>query len=64
MTACIKSDFVHKLKSISKGKVTRIEKTEYIIFDATGFIQMLSVLSKTDKVASVAIVEQYRGYTL
>ena len=40
------------------------EKTECIIFDATALLQMLPVLSKTAKVTSVAIVEQYRGYTL
>ena len=62
MTARIKSDFVHKLKSICEGKVTCIEKTECIIFDATALLQMLPVLSITAIVTSVAIVEQFRGY--
>ena len=41
-----------------------IEKTECIIFDATALIQMLPILSKTAKVAYVAIVEQFRVYIL
>ena len=41
-----------------------IEKTEYIIFDATALIQMLPTLSKTVKVTSVDIVEQFRVYIL
>ena len=41
-----------------------IEKTECIIFDATALIQMLPILSKTVKVTSVAIVEQFRVYIL
>ena len=40
------------------------EKTECIIFDATALIQMLPKLSKTAKVTSVAIVEQFRVYIL
>ena len=41
-----------------------IEKTECIIFNATALIQMLPILSKTAKVTSVAIVEQFRVYIL
>ena len=41
-----------------------IETTECVIFDATDLIQMLPILSKTAKVTSVAIVEQFRVYIL
>ena len=41
-----------------------IEKTECIIFDATALIEMLPILSKTAKVTSVAIVEQFHVYIL
>ena len=41
-----------------------IEKTECIIFDATDSIQMLPILSKTAKVTSVPIAEQFRVYIL
>ena len=64
MTACIKSDFIHLLKSISEGKVACIEKAEYIIFDATALIQMLPILSQTAKATSVAIFEQVRVFML
>ena len=40
------------------------EKTECIIFDATALIPMLPILSKTAKVTSVAIVEQFCVYIL
>ena len=49
MIACIKSDFIHQLKSISEGNVACIEITVCIIFDATALIQMLSILSKMAK---------------
>ena len=41
-----------------------IEKKEFIIFDATAFTQILPILSKTAKVTSVSIVEQFRVYIL
>ena len=49
---------------ISQGKVACVEKTECIIFDITALIRMLPILSKTAKVTSVAIVEQFRLYIL
>ena len=59
MAALSKSDFFHYV-----GKLTCIEKTECIIFDATALIQMLPVLPKKAQVTSVAIDEQFRGYAL
>ena len=45
MTACIESDFIHYLKSISEDSVACIEKPECIILDATALAQMLPILS-------------------
>ena len=57
LKVCVKFDFLHKLESMCETKVTTMEMTDCIIFDAMTVIQILPVPSKTKNVTFVGMAE-------
>ena len=64
MITCVKSDFMHKLENICETKMTTMETTNCIIFDAMAVIQMLPVPSKTMNITFVDMAEEFRDYII
>ena len=55
---------MHKLESMCEAKVTNMETTDCIIFDAMAVIQKLPVPSKTVNVTFVDMAAQFRDYII
>ena len=55
---------MHNFESMCETKVTTMETTDCIIFEAMAEIQMLPVPSKTKNVTFVDMAEQFRDYII